>query len=88
MPPVPIVIDTNILVAGLRSNRGASHRLLSLVGSTTIQPCLSVPLVVEYESVLLRERDEIGIGTDDIADFLDFFCQQSSLHKVHQLQQS
>jgi predicted nucleic acid-binding protein len=42
-----VVIDTNVLVAALRSNRGASHRLLRLVGDDRWQINLSVPLVLE-----------------------------------------
>jgi predicted nucleic acid-binding protein len=42
-----IVIDTNVLVAGLNSNRGAAFRLLSLVGTGRFDIHLSVPLVLE-----------------------------------------
>ena len=50
-----IVIDTNVVVAGLRSRNGSAFRLLGLVGSERFQINLSVPLVLEYEDVLLRE---------------------------------
>ena len=32
MSPFHVVLDTNVLVAALRSKRGASYRLLSLLG--------------------------------------------------------
>ncbi|MEL6223062.1 MAG: PIN domain-containing protein [Cyanobacteria bacterium J06627_8] len=47
-----IVIDTNVIVAGLRSRNGSAFRLLSLVGHDRFQIHLSVPLVLEYEDVL------------------------------------
>ena len=49
-----IVIDTNVLVAGLRSRRGVSARLLELVGRAAIEINVSVPVVLEYEAVLKR----------------------------------
>jgi predicted nucleic acid-binding protein len=39
-----VVLDTNVLVAALRSQRGASFRLLSLVGSDKFDLNLSVPV--------------------------------------------
>jgi len=49
-----VVLDTNVLVAALRSKLGASHRLLSRIGSSNWRPNLTVALVLEYESVLKR----------------------------------
>ena len=50
--PIPhIVIDTNVMVAGLRSRRGSAFRLLTLVGTGRFDIHLSVPLVLEYEEV-------------------------------------
>lgn len=49
-----VVIDTNVLVAGLRSSLGASHRLLGMIGDGELDIAISVPLFLEYESVLKR----------------------------------
>lgn len=49
-----IVLDTNIVVAGLRSRSGASFKLLSLLRHGYFQPTLSVPLVLEYEDACKR----------------------------------
>ena len=51
MPP-KIVIDTNVLVAGLRSLRGWSFDLLERIGTGQFQHVITVPLVMEYEDVL------------------------------------
>jgi predicted nucleic acid-binding protein len=37
-----IVIDTSVLIAALRSRRGASYRLLEMVGDTSWQLNISV----------------------------------------------
>ena len=49
-----IILDTNVLVAGLRSPGGASAEILRRVLQGKIQAVASVPLFVEYEAVLLR----------------------------------
>ena len=69
-----IVLDTNVLVAGLRSTKGASFKLLSLIDSEKFQLCLSVPLVLEYEEILLRELVHLTINEQDVQDVLDFLC--------------
>ena len=61
--PIPhIVIDTNVMVAGLRSRRGSAFRLLTLVGTGQFDIHLSVPLVLEYEEVLLRELPHLQVS--------------------------
>jgi len=50
------VLDTNVLVAALRSKRGASFALLSRLTEGSFAVALSVPLLFEYEEVLSRPR--------------------------------
>jgi len=69
-----IVIDTNVLVAALRSNRGASFRLVSEIDSGRFEICVSVPLVLEYEAVLFRQARALGLSRRDVSDFLDYLC--------------
>lgn len=49
-----VVLDTSVLVAGLRSSLGASSRLLGLVADGVLRPLVSTPLFLEYEDVLKR----------------------------------
>ncbi len=77
-----IVIDTNVLLAGLRSRRGAAHKLLSLVGSGLFGINLSVPLVLEYEEVLLRPESGIPIPRSALEDILDYYCAEARHHRV------
>jgi putative PIN family toxin of toxin-antitoxin system len=78
-----VVLDTNVLIAGLRSRRGASYRLLSLLGRRPeIQIHLSVPLVLEYEAVAKRQAKELGLSVQDIEDVLDFLCSIAVRHEI------
>ena len=73
MPP-SIVLDTNVLIAGLRSRNGASFRLLSVIGEATFELNVSVPLVLEYEEVAKREARALGLTHAEIDDVLDYLC--------------
>ena len=78
---VQIVLDTNVLVAGLRSNRGASFKLLELIGrSEAFEINLSVPLVLEYEAVL-RRMVEFRYETD-VDRVLNYLCQVGNHRQI------
>ncbi|MDH4037175.1 MAG: putative toxin-antitoxin system toxin component, PIN family [Candidatus Krumholzibacteria bacterium] len=78
-----VVLDTSVLVAGLRSRRGASHRLLKLLGQGKFEVCISVPLVLEYESASKRISRSLGLRQADIDDILDYVCSVAEHRKVH-----
>lgn len=82
---VRIVLDTSVLVAGLRSRRGASYRVLTLLGNPEITTVISVPLVLEYEAVLRRDAAELGLGEADVDDALDYICSISEERQIHYL---
>ena len=83
MSTAQIVLDTNILVAAQRSQRGASAKLMSLVGKNRFDIHLSVPLVLEYEEILLRYRAELGLTQEDVADLIDALCALGTHHKIY-----
>lgn len=49
-----LILDTDVLVAALRSPTGASAELLRLARSRRIGIAVTVPLVLEYEAVATR----------------------------------
>jgi putative PIN family toxin of toxin-antitoxin system len=71
-----VVIDTNILVSGLRSNKGASYVILQEIGYGTINGIISVPLLLEYEEILKRREnlDIFGLNDFDIDIILNMVC--------------
>ena len=77
-----IVIDTNVIVAGLRSSKGVAFQLLRLVGTERFDIHLSVPLVLEYEDVLLRQLPNLTIDALDIQNFIDFHCAVATHHQI------
>jgi putative PIN family toxin of toxin-antitoxin system len=77
-----VVIDTNVLVAGLRSRRGSSFRLLTLVGTGKFDTHVSVPLVLEYEDVLLRELPHLPLTQEMVEAVIDFHCGVATKHPI------
>ena len=69
-----IIVDTNVLVAGLRSSRGASYKLLTMLNDERWQLNISTPLALEYEEVLKRESVSLGLSVEDIDDLVDGLC--------------
>ena len=78
-----VVLDTNVIYSGLRSRRGASFKLLSLLGSGRFEIHLSVPLVLEYEEVLQEKRRDLGLTEADVGDVLNYLCGVGGLHEIH-----
>ncbi len=66
------VLDTSVLVAGIRSSRGASRELLRMVLDEELRPLVSVSLVLEYEAVITRpEHVRVSdLDPEAIADML------------------
>jgi putative PIN family toxin of toxin-antitoxin system len=77
-----VVIDTNVIVAALLSNRGASYRLLRQVGDHRWRMNLSVPLVLEYEQTLKRVCTGGPLSGSDIDDVLQFLCANANLRPI------
>ena len=79
---IRVVIDTNVLVAALRSRLGASFALLKLVGTDRFEHALTVPLVMEYEDVLLRP-DMVPLPTAAAQSVIDYLCATGTQQDVH-----
>jgi len=77
-----VVIDTGVLVSALKSNRGASFKILSLLPSGKFEFHLSVPLVCEYESVLKRTELDIQWTSEEIDELLDIICLLGIKHEI------
>ena len=78
-----IVIDTCVLISALRSRNDASFKLLSLIDSQQFSFFLSVPLVLEYESVAKRMSRTLGLTHSDIDDIIDYLCTTGNHRQVH-----
>lgn len=67
-----VVIDTSVIVAGLRSRLGASNRLLTAIAHRRVRPLVTTAVFLEYEAVLLRAEQRLATGMSeaDVSGFL------------------
>jgi len=77
-----VVLDTNVFISALRSKRGASFKLLSLIDNGNFRLNISVPLFIEYESVAKREGKKLGISDRAINDILNYLLLVSRKREI------
>ena len=79
------VLDTSVVVAALRSRRGASNRLVELVALRRLRPLLTTALFLEYEDVLQRPEHRLvtGMTVDDVNGFLGAFASAAEAVEVN-----
>ena len=70
-----LVLDTDVLLSGLRSTVGASRVLLLAVEAGVVTPLVSVATVIEYEAVLKRAEhlQAAGLDAEEVDRLLDDF---------------
>lgn len=68
-----VVLDTDVVVAALRSPSGASAELLRLVRYGELTIAVTVPLVLEYEAVVGRREhlEAAGLSQADVGNVID-----------------
>lgn len=68
-----LLLDTDVIVAGLRSPTGASAELLRMARRGQIMLLASVPLFVEYEAKCTEDEHltAAGLSREEVAAFLD-----------------
>jgi len=79
-----VVLDTNVLVAAVRSRQGASFAVVNAIPAPEFQPCLSVGLYAEWEAVLTRpENLAPARKPEDAIGFVRYLASQSHLQEIH-----
>lgn len=77
-----VVLDIDVVLAAVLSERGASRQLLLRVVDSALPAVVSVPLMLEYEAVLKRPQHlrASGLTVDDVEIILDQLA--ASMHPV------
>ena len=82
MSKIRAILDTNVIIAAFKSMRGASHQLLLRFAQGDFIASLSTPLALEYESLLRRNQNELGLSEKDISSFVDSVCSLANRCKI------
>ena len=77
------VLDTNVLVAALRSSSGASHQILLAADRGAFEMALSVPLLAEYDDVLVRPSSGIPIPRQAVEAIVGRIAQISHKQPIY-----
>jgi len=80
-----IVIDTNVILSGLRSKNGYSFKLLELIPEFKFNIAISVPLILEYEAILNKYLENLDLTKIDIDILLNYFCKIGEHTKIYYL---
>src|SRR5271165_2482052 len=69
---IRIVLDTSVVVAGLRTRLGAGNAVLQLVAQRRVEVLATPPLFLEYEDVLKRPEHQLahGLVPEAVDEFL------------------
>lgn len=81
--PPRIVIDTNVLYAGLYSASGKSYQLLKAISEGSVRIALSTPLLFEYEEVLKRNQAVLNLNDSEVDAVLDNLCALADFQTVY-----
>ena len=68
-----VALDTDVMIAARRSRSSASHALLCALRARELIAVASVPMMLEYEAVLMRseQRQAMGLSEREVSAFLD-----------------
>ena len=77
-----IVIDTNVLLSALYSNKGASYKLLSIIDSDKFVVNISTTLIYEYEEIL-KKKSKLEFKYID--SILNYICKIGKNNKIFYL---
>jgi putative PIN family toxin of toxin-antitoxin system len=78
-----IVLDTNVLYAGLYSASGKSHQLLRAIADGRLRIALSTPLLFEYEDVLKRNQAVLNLSDTEVDQVLDNLCALADFQAIY-----
>jgi len=78
-----IILDTNVLYAGLYSSEGASFRVLRAIEEGRVKIVLSTTLLFEYEEILKMNQATLELSDRQIESILDYLCMQSEHQKIY-----
>ena len=78
-------MDTDTIVAAVRSPGGASAEIVRCAGEGLVQFLSSTPLMIEYEAVCTRKKhvEAAGISMSDMQLFLDGLARLCDPVEIH-----
>jgi putative PIN family toxin of toxin-antitoxin system len=79
------IIDTNVLLSGLKSRKGQSYKLLQKLLNNEFEIAISVPIILEYEAILKKKLDKTIYSEEDIESVINYLCKIGKQVKIFYL---
>ena len=76
------VLDTNVMLAALLSNRGAAFEILQKLRRGEWRLVLSNHLLLEYEEVLKRNAAALALTHEEVDRLLNAICQAADCFQL------
>lgn len=80
-----ITLDTNVVLAALLSQKGASHFILRLVIEEKLNLALTTAVALEYDDVLKRKEilENLSLSASHVEDVIDLLVLLADKHSVY-----
>ncbi|MCK5535301.1 MAG: putative toxin-antitoxin system toxin component, PIN family [Bacteroidales bacterium] len=80
-----VTVDTNVILASLLSQAGASHQILNLIIEEKLSLAVSTPVILEYDDVLNRKDilDKLEFDEHEIEDILDLLVLLADKYSIY-----
>ncbi len=80
-----VVLDTDVIVAGMRSTGGASAEILRKARQGKVTLVVSVPLAMEYEAICTEAEHRLaaGLSEREVEIFLDALVAMAEPVETH-----
>ncbi|VAX09513.1 hypothetical protein MNBD_GAMMA26-301 [hydrothermal vent metagenome] len=80
-----VTLDTNVVLAALLSQIGASHLILKLIIEEKLNIAISTPVVLEYEDVLKRSEitKKLNLFNNQVEDVVDLLVLLADKHSIY-----
>ncbi len=83
MNETKIILDTNVIYAGLYSSSGASYQVLRAIEEERIKIIISTTLIFEYEDILKRKQSGLNLTEQQMEIVLDNLCELGEFQKIY-----
>ena len=80
-----VVMDANVITSALRSRNSFYFKLFSIIDDERIKVFISVPVILEYEDAVKRDKANVKLRKAEIDDILNFICFIAEQRKIYYL---
>ena len=80
-----VTLDTNVVLAALLSQNGASHLILKLILDEKLNIALTTPVVLEYDDVFNRREilENLDLSREQVEDVSDLLVLLADKHSIY-----